>query len=136
MNQQDQPKNCDKHSNFFPAPHMVFDDERFRNKLSHAERDFYITLCHLSNRHGNKDGWFRHIDGEFKTKKGKEKGFTSYGFGSSTCKRARIKLKALGLIETDKNPEKPGRTGGTMYRVCKEIWNMPIDQDGLKNRPP
>ena len=136
MNQPNQQKKCGKHTNFFPAPHRVFDDEAFRNQLSHADRDFYIALCHLFNRHANEDGWFRHIDGEFKTLNGKRKGFFSYGFGSTTCKRARKKLVALGLIEIKENPEKHGRTGGTMYRIRTEIWNIPIDQNSLKNRPP
>lgn len=84
-----------KHANFFIAPHAVFDDERLRRTLTHAERDFLIVLCHLSNRYADKDGWFWHTDKSFNTRKGKERGFEAFGFGTSTSKRVRKRLVTL-----------------------------------------
>ena len=33
-----------KSLNFFPAPHLVFDDDRLKNSLTHAERDFLMVI--------------------------------------------------------------------------------------------
>ncbi len=113
-----------KHTNFFPAPHTPFDSDKFRNVLSHAERDFLMVLCHLSNRHGGKDGWFWHTDKSFNTKDGRQRGFEAYGFGTSTCKRVRKKLIALGLIETRTKSPEHGRWGGTQYRINPQLMSI------------
>lgn len=133
MNQSNQRK---ADNNFFPAPHALFDDEQLRKLLTHTERDFLIVLCHLDNRYADKDGWFWHTDCSFQTQEGKMKGFTSYGFGTSSCKRIRKKLIKLGFIEIKENPYRRGRTGGTMYRINKSTLQMVKDHHGPKNRPP
>ncbi len=119
----DQPNrnSGNKHSNFFLAPHIVFDNERLRGALSHAERDFLIVLFHLSNRHADKDGWFWHVDRGFQTRDGKERGFKAYGFSDATCKRSRKKLVLLGLIEIRIGVLKYGRWAGTMYRINPQL---------------
>lgn len=111
-----------KKTNFFLAPHKPYDDEELKKKLTHAERDFYMTLCHLENRYGKgEDGWFWHTDKSFPNRDGKSLGFESFGFGLSTCKRVRKKLKDLGLIETKREPLKSGKLGGTMYRINRQF---------------
>ncbi|MDD4995596.1 MAG: hypothetical protein PHW53_03985 [Patescibacteria group bacterium] len=117
MNQTNQPKTRGKSFNFFPAPHALFDDEKLRRTLTHAERDFLMALCHLTNRHGNKDGWFWHIDETFITRENKEHGFASLGFSRSTCRRVRKKLINMGLIEIKPGTMERGRWVGTMYRL-------------------
>lgn len=120
MNQQDQ-QNCHKHSNFFPAPHFPFEDQ-FKRLLTHAERDFYMTLCHLENRYGKgKDKWFWHTDKKFVNRDGKILGFESFGFGQSTCKRARKKLIKLNLIKTKREPGENGRWYGTIYCINRHF---------------
>ena len=121
MNQTNQPKTRGKSFNFFPAPHAPFDDEKLRHDLSHAERDFLMVLSHLSNRYGDKDGWFWHIDGFFITREDKERGFASFGFSRSTCRRVRKKLAELGLIETKPGKLERGRWAGTMYRLNPQL---------------
>ena len=110
-----------KHSNFFLAPHAVFDNEELQKSLTHAERDFFLVLCHLSNRHADKDGWFWHTDKGFKTRDGKERGFEAYGFSDATCKRSRKKLVVLHLIETKPGTAQYGRWPGTMYRINPQL---------------
>jgi len=109
-------------TNFFLAPHKPYDNEDLKKKLTHAERDFYMTLCHLENRYGKgDDGWFWHTDEPFKSREGRNLGFQSFGFGLSTCKRARKKLKDLGLIETKRESSENGTWGGTMYRINRQF---------------
>ncbi|OGI34476.1 MAG: hypothetical protein A2259_01005 [Candidatus Moranbacteria bacterium RIFOXYA2_FULL_43_15] len=57
MNQSN-PQAPNKNVNFFLVPHIPFDDQKLRHALTHAERDFFMVLCHLSNRYADKDGWF------------------------------------------------------------------------------
>lgn len=120
MSQPNQ-KTRGKNGNFFLAPHTPFDHERLRKLLSHAERDFFMVLCHLSNRHADKDGWFWHTDKSFNTRQGKERGFEAYGFGTSTCKRVRKRLAALGLIETKQGSPEHGHWPGTQYRINPQL---------------
>jgi len=142
MSQANQ-KTRGKNVNFFPAPHVAFDDDRLRNSLTHAERDFLMVLCHLSNRYANKDGWFWHTDRSFKTRDDKDRGFASYGFSKSTCKRVRKKLAGIGLIEIKSGSSERGHRAGTMYRISKllqstrahyEPW--PEATVNLNPRPP
>ena len=121
MNQNNQPKTHGKSLNFFPAPHQVFDDKKFKDSLSHTERDFFMTLCHLSNRVGKADGWFGHCDRTFTDRKGKQWGFENYGFSRSTCRRVRKKLTDLGLIETKAGTTERGHWAGTMYRINPQL---------------
>ena len=122
-----------KHSNFFLAPHAVFDNEELQKSLTHAERDFFLVLCHLSNRHAGKDGWFWHTDKSFKTRDGKERGFEAYNFSDATCKRSRKKLIALCLIETKPGTAQYGRWPGTMYRINPQLLRTGGHSD---RRPP
>jgi hypothetical protein len=110
-----------KSLNFFPAPHNVFDDENLRRALTHAERDFLMVICHLSNRYANADGWFWHTDRLFTTREDKERGFASFGFSRSTCRRVRKKLAGLGLIETRPGMLDRGRWAGTLYRLNQKL---------------
>ena len=120
MNQSNQ-KTRGKNGNFFLAPHDLFDSERLRKSLTHAERDFLMELFHLSNRHADKAGWFWHVDKSFQTRDGKERGFGAYGFSDATCKRTRKKLTALGLIETRQGSPEHGRWPGTQYRINPQL---------------
>lgn len=129
---QSNRKSSNKHSNFFIAPHAVFDDDRLRSALTHAERDFLIALCHLSNRYADKDGWFWHTDKSFNTRKGKERGFEAYGFSTSTCKRVRKRLAALGLIETKQDSPEHGHWPGTQYRIYPHLMSTG-DHSGLRS---
>jgi hypothetical protein len=121
MNQSN-PKTPGKNVNFFLVPHIPLDDDKLRRALSHAERDFFLVLCHLSNRYAAKDGWFWHTDKLFATRENKERGFAAYGFGQSTCKRVRKKLLQLELIETKKGTAKYGRWPGTAYRINPRLY--------------
>lgn len=120
MNQPNQ-KTRGSNGNFFLAPHAPFDSDQLRGSLTHAERDFLMVLCHLSNRYADKDGWFWHIDKSFNTRKGKERGFEAYGFGISTSKRVRKRLTTLGLIETKQGSPERGRWPGTRYRINPQL---------------
>lgn len=122
-----------RHSNFFLAPHAVFDNEELQKSLTHAERDFLLVICHLSNRHADKDGWFWHTDKGFKTRDGKERGFKAYGFSDATCKRSRKKLITLHLIETKPGTAQYGRWPGTMYRINPQLLRTGGHSD---RRPP
>jgi hypothetical protein len=117
MNQTNQSKTRGKSLNFFPAPHALFDDEKLRHTLTHAERDFLMALCHLSNRYGDSNGWFWHTDKSFMTREDKERGFASFGFSRSTCRRVRKRLINLELIEIKTGVMERGRWAGTMYRL-------------------
>lgn len=121
MNQTKQPKTLGKNSNFFLAPHTPFDDNRLKNSLTHAERDFLMVVCHLSNRYANADGWFWHTDRLFTTREDKERGFASFGFSRSTCRRVRKKLAGLGLIEVKPGTSERGRWAGTLYRLNPKL---------------
>ncbi len=123
MNQTKQPKTPGKNSNFFLAPHTPFDDDRLKNSLTHAERDFLMVVCHLSNRYANADGWFWHTDRLFTTREDKERGFASFGFSRSTCRRVRKKLAGLGLIEVKPGTSERGRWAGTLYRLNPRLLN-------------
>lgn len=123
MNQTKQPKTPGKNSNFFLAPHTPFDDDRLKNSLTHAERDFLMVVCHLSNRYANADGWFWHTDRLFTTREDKERGFASFGFSRSTCRRVRKKLAGLGLIEVKPGTSERGRWAGTLYRLNPKLLN-------------
>lgn len=121
MNQANQRKTPGKNSNFFIAPHSIFDDEKLRCLLSHAERDFLMLLYHLSNRYADSEGWFWHTDKSFITHEDKERGFASFGFSRSTCRRVRKKLTNLGLIETKQDSAAFGRWPGTIYRLNPKL---------------
>lgn len=43
-------------NNFF-VPHTVIEDIKFLN-LPDSAKFLYFILCHLANRHADKDGWF------------------------------------------------------------------------------
>jgi CRP-like cAMP-binding protein len=47
--------------NFFRISHEVFKSERFK-KLRPSSKVLYMTLCHLRNRYGDKDGIFYRTD--------------------------------------------------------------------------
>lgn len=131
MDHKQQSEN--RHENCFFAPHLVYDNETLRKKLSHAERDFLFRLCSLSNRFATKDGWFWHTDKSFETKEGKVLGFAAYGFGGSTCVRTRRKLRSLGLIETRKVRTESGLWPTTMYRVNRKLLHGTRDHGGLRS---
>jgi hypothetical protein len=124
MNQSNS-KAPDKNVNFFLVPHIPFDDQKLRHSLTHAERDFFMVLCHLSNRYADKDGWFWHTDTLFTTRGNKERGFAAYGFSQSTCKRVRKKLLRLELIETKIDASKRGHRSGTIYRINPKLFKSP-----------
>lgn len=124
MNQPN-PKTPDKNVNFFLVPHVPFDDPKLRHSLTHAERDFFLVLCHLSNRYATKDGWFWHTDKMFMTRGQKERGFATYGFSQSTCKRVRKKLLRLELIESKAGTTKHGHRSGTIYRISPKLFKSP-----------
>jgi len=100
--------------NFFKTPHRF--EELYGNKLRPGEKYFYIILIKLLNRLGTEDGWFWHVDKTFETKEGNILGFESFGFSISTCKRARKKLKELGLLETKYGWSKKGHRVATHYK--------------------
>lgn len=124
MNQSN-PQTPSKNVNFFLVPHIPFDDQKLRHALTHAERDFFMVLCHLSNRYAAKDGWFWHTDKMFMTRSQKERGFAAYGFSQSTCKRVRKKLLRLELIETKTEASKRGHRSGTTYRINPKLFKSP-----------
>ena len=121
MNQENQQKIGSKNSNFFLVPHAPFDNKELRCSLTHAERDFLMVLCHLSNRYADAGGWFWHTDRLFTTREDKERGFESFGFSRSTCRRVRKKLLGLELIEIKPGFSERGRWAGTLYRLNPEL---------------
>lgn len=134
MNHKNQPEANEKHSNCFFSPHKLFEDEELCKRLTHAERDFFLALCHLHNRCADKDGWFWHVDRPFTDKNGKKMGFATMGFGSSTCKRTRIKLVALGLIEIKPYVTDESTWPTTMYRVNPSLLYGTGDQIGPRSK--
>ncbi|MDD5750334.1 MAG: hypothetical protein PHU56_01625 [Candidatus Pacebacteria bacterium] len=133
MNQTNQPKPRGKSLNFFPAPHIIYDDEKLRRALTHAERDFLLALSHLTNRYGDTDGWFWHTDNIFVGRDDKEKGFAALGFGRSTCRRVRKRLLELGLIEMKPGTLERGRWAGTMYRLNPRLLKTTGVQNGARS---
>lgn len=103
-----------KRKNFFMVSHKF--EEKFGDKLTPSEKYFYIILIKLLNRLGSEDGWFWQVDKTFKTKGDNLLGFESFGFSISTCKRARKKLKELGLLETKYGWSKKGYRVATHYK--------------------
>lgn len=133
MNQENQKKIGSKNYNFFLVPHVPFDNKELRQNLTHAERDFLIVICHLSNRYADADGWFWHTDRSFTTREDKERGFESFGFGRSTCRRVRKKLSSLGLIETKPGFSERGRWAGTLYRLNSELLKSTWVHSGARS---
>jgi len=111
-----QPKRTGK--GFFKVPHAFFDSPEIMEKLTHAERGFFMILCKLYNRYADEDGWFWHTDKAFTTKDGSMCGFEQYGLSPRVCKSARKKLVRMGLIETRRERSANNvRYGGTVYRL-------------------
>jgi hypothetical protein len=112
--------------NFYKVPHLF--EERFGKLLSPSEKYFFIYLLKLENRYANENGWFWHID---KTKciKGKYYGFENFGFSPSFCKRARNKLRNLGLISTSVGRNKHGNVISTWYHIN---WDNILNQNNPK----
>jgi hypothetical protein len=108
--------------NFFKVPHEF--EECYGDKLRPSEKYFFIVLLKLLNRYGDKDGWFWHVDKTFKTKEGNILGFESFGFSVSTSKRARRKLKELGLLETKYGWNKKGYRAGTYYKLKYPLGSL------------
>ena len=103
---------------FFKVPHGFLDSPTIIEKLTHAERCFFVILCKLYNRYADEDGWFWHIDKAFNTKDGSTCGFERYGLSPRVCKSARKKLVQMGLIETRRERSANNvRYGGTVYRL-------------------
>ena len=103
---------------FFKVPHGFFDSLAITEKLTHAERCFFVILCKLYNRYADEDGWFWHTDKAFTTKDGLVCGFERYGLSPRVCKSARKKLVQMGLIETRRERSANNvRYGGTVYRL-------------------
>jgi len=132
MNQTNQPKPRGKSLNFFPAPHIIYDNEKLRRALTHAERDFLMALSHLANRYGDADGWFWHTDKIFVGRDDKEHGFASLGFGRSTCRRVRKRLLKLELIEMKAGTIEHGHWAGTMYRLNPQLLKTTGVQNGAR----
>lgn len=103
---------------FFKVPHGFFDSPTVTEKLTHAERCFFVILCKLYNRYADEDGWFWHTDKGFTARDGSECGFEQYGLSPRVCKSARKKLVQMGLIETRRERSANNvRYGGTVYRL-------------------
>ncbi|MFA5128671.1 MAG: hypothetical protein WC445_01745 [Patescibacteria group bacterium] len=134
MDQTNQQEANEKHFNCFFTPHKIFDDEKLCRSLTHAEHGFFTALCHLHNRCANKDGWFWHVDHSFTDKNGKKLGFATMGFGSSTCKRARIKLVRLKLIEIKPYITDESTWPATMYRINPKLLYGTGDQIGPRSK--
>lgn len=47
--------------NFFRISHEVFESKKFKS-LNRGAKVLYMTLCHLRNRYGDKDGIFFRTD--------------------------------------------------------------------------
>ena len=111
----------EKSKNFYHMPHS-FEDEKYSSTLTFAERYFFVILLKLENRFADKEGWFWHEDKKFITNDGKvARGFETYGFSASTCKRARKKLTGLGLIKTKPGWYKNGHKSGTYYKITHKL---------------
>lgn len=110
--------------NFFKVPHKF--EEQFGNKFSLSEKYFFIILCKLANRFGDRDGKFWHQDKKFlwEDKNGTKHtlGFEFFGLSQSTCKRARKKLNHYNLIEIKFGWDKFGHRFGTQYQINWEIF--------------
>lgn len=109
-------------TNFFKVPHKF--EEGCGELFTSSEKYFFVMLCKLENRFGTKEGWFWHIDKEFETKKGSLLGFKTFGLSSSTCKRARKKLKKYDLVEIKSGWNKSGHRSGTWYRIKWEKFEQ------------
>ena len=111
-----------KDKNFFKISHLL--EERYGDKLSPSEKYFFVILLKLENRFANGEGWFWHTDKSFISKKIKgDMGFESYKFSVSSSKRARKKLKALGIIKTKYGHYESGNRSGTWYQINHRKFN-------------
>lgn len=118
-----EPLKPKKGTNFFKVSHKF--EELYGNIIRPSDKYFFIILLKLTNRYAEKSGWFWHTDKTFKSRGGKILGFESYGFSISASKRARKKLKKLGLIETKNGYNKSGHRGGTFYKINEEMRGNP-----------
>ena len=108
-----------KGRNFFKVPHRF--EEEYGKYFTPAQKYFFDILCKLTNRYGDKDGWFWHVDEKrsFKDKDDIEHtlGFETFGFSVSTCKRARAKFRKYDLVEMKYGWNQLGHRNGTFYRI-------------------
>ena len=82
---------------------------------------------------GHKHIRHLHFNKSFNTKDGRQRGFETYGFGTSTCKRARKKLTALGLIEIKPGTIERGLWPVTMYKINPQLMSTG-DHSGLRSK--
>ncbi len=99
----------------FAIPHAFEDD--FGNRYTPPEKYFYMMLRKRADEFPSTDGWLFCADTVVSRDGRSDRGFVSCGLSPRTCKSARKKLKADGLIETRYVHDRKGHRIGTEYRL-------------------
>ena len=90
--------------NFFRVSHRVFESENFRS-LKPGAKVLYMTLCHLRNRFGNRDGIFFRTDRDL---------MIDSGLAQSTISEAKQELIDADLLRWKKG----GPRRACIYQVA------------------
>ncbi len=108
----------DAHNSTFAVPHAFFD--LFARRYSAAESLYYILLRKLIAQSAAPNGWALLHDAAGPTALQGNPTFAFYGVSARTCKSARKKLLADGLIATRYARNRKGHRIGTEYRLLDE----------------
>lgn len=108
----------DAHHFTFAIPHAFFD--LFTRRYSAAESLYYILLRKLVSRSAAPNGWVLLHDAAGPAAPQGSPTFAFYGISARTCKSARKKLLADGLIRTRYARNRKGHRIGTEYRLVDE----------------
>lgn len=100
MNVKNEP-----HENFFRISHKTFESGVFK-ELKPGTKILYMTLCHLRNRFGNKDGVFFRTDRDL---------VDDSGLAPATIAASKKELIQAGFLRWKK---------GGPRRACRyQIWD-------------
>lgn len=108
----------DQNNLYFAVPHAFF--ELRAEKYTPGEVLFYIVLRRLISQLNRGDEWTLLFDAAGPASGNRQKCFVTYGVSARTCKAARKKLLADGIIATRYARDRKGHRIGTEYRLVDE----------------
>ena len=95
-------------------------EDLFGHQYNVPEKYFYAMLRKRADELSSMDGWFFCADAAISMAGKGDRGFASCGLSPRTCKSARKKLKADGLVETRYVHGRKGYRIGTEYRLIDD----------------
>lgn len=105
-------------NSIFSVPHAFF--ELFADRYLVAEMFFYVMLRKLMAQSATESGWMLLLDTPGHAATNRNRTFAYYGLSPRTCKSARKKLLADGLIVTRYVHDRKGHRVGTEYKLVDE----------------